>query len=145
MSQLDELKTHIGPGNGSPFKIVSGAAGLAAAMSKPPKSLPAAFVFFGEEASAENTRSTGKVLQRQERNLSVVFVTENKSDAIGDAAGDEVEDIKTWLRGRLIGFRSLVAPQDEPITHVQGAIADFRDSRVWFEDVYSVPTYLEET
>ena len=35
-------------------------------------------------------------------------------------------------------------PSKNPITHVEGGIGDFKNGLVWYEDKFSVPTYLKE-
>lgn len=143
MSVVDQVKTLLSV-EGTPFKVIEGAAGMAAARETGPLNTPAAFVFLGREASGENQRATGPAMQRQERDLSVVIVVDNAADRFGSAGADELETIKTWLRTQLIGHVPTGEASQEPVTHVEGAVADFENGRVWFEDVYSTPTYLKE-
>ncbi|WP_425417328.1 phage tail terminator protein [Oricola indica] len=126
---------------GSPFALVEGAVDLAAVDTRPPAT-PAAYVLAAEEASAENTRATGPVLQRMEADIAVVIITDNLTDRVmGEAAGD-IEDLKAWVRGKLIGFEPDGA--DEPMEHVSGQIVKARSGTVWFDDRFAASTYLEE-
>lgn len=143
MTEVDQVKALLMV-DGTPFKVASGAVSLAAALKSGPKAVPAAFVFLGREASAENARMTGPVSQRQERDLSVVYVTGNRSDATGEATSDEMETLKAFSRGQLIGRVLEGVPSGEPLTHVEGAIASFEHGFAWYEDVFSTPTYLTE-
>ncbi|MBI1246160.1 MAG: hypothetical protein GC202_14255 [Alphaproteobacteria bacterium] len=140
MTTVDEIRTRLGSLN--LFKTVEGAAELAAVKDKP-KASPVAYVFVGREQSGENTRGTGGVLQRVERDISVVIVTSNLSDRLGAAAAAEIEALKTSVRASLIGWTP--ASMVEPLTHVNGELVEARDGFVWFEDVFSAPSYLEAT
>lgn len=143
MSTIDQVIELLN-GDGTPFRVCSGAAGMAAAQLRGPNATPAAFVFFGKEASGDNQRTTGPVMQRQERDLSVVIVIDNASDAIGAAGADALETIKIWVRDQLLGVVLDDAAGNEPVTHVEGAVADFKHGSVWYEDVFSAPTYIKE-
>lgn len=141
MSTVGEIKLGL-LGAGTPFKLVRGAAQLASVKDRP-DALPAAFVLVTREVTAENGRLTGGVLQRCERDVAVVIVCEDLSDIDGDAAADELEGLKTYVRGQLIGFK----PTDmvDVITHVSGEVIEARAGCAWFEDTYSAPIYLKET
>lgn len=133
---------------GTPFKYVKGAAELSALGKGNPTAVPAAYVYVLREASDDNEHSTGDVQQRTERDIAVVYVTKNLSDAIGGAAVTDIEAIKKWSRGQLIGF----VPQDvedgdtsgEPVTHVAGELTELRDGFVWYDDTFSAPFYLNQ-
>lgn len=122
---------------GSPFALVEGANELAEVKDRPPAT-PAAYVFVNNEASAENQRLTGRILQRCQIDISVVIVTENSSGAEG--AARDVETLKSWVRAQLLGFEPTDAA---PMEHVAGQIQSAKDSMVWFEDVFGTATYLE--
>lgn len=141
MSTVSEIKLRLLE-DGTPFTMVRGATSLAKVKDRPDAVLPVAYVLVAKEASAANDRATGKSLQRQERDVMVVIVCEDVSDADGDATADELETIKAWVRSKLIGFR----PTDmkEKITHVAGEVVEAIAACVWFEDTFSAPTYLEE-
>lgn len=143
MSDLEEIKAALVV-DGTPFKVVSGAAGFAAAREMGVKTHPAAFVYFGDEVSGENIGGTGPVMQLQERDLSVVYVFGDLSSAGGGSTADEAETIKSFARGVLIGKVLSDDPSNNPITHVEGGLGDFKNGLVWYEDKFSVPTYLKE-
>lgn len=142
MSTIAEIKARL-LAEDTPFTIVRGATGLAQVKDRPDGILPVAFVLSAREVSAENSRATGAILQRQERDVMVVIVAEDLGDADGDAVQDELERLKTWCRTQLIGFK----PTDmvDLITHVEGNVVEARNGCVWFEDTFSAPIYLKET
>jgi hypothetical protein len=125
-------------GPGTPFAIVEGANALAEVTERPP-TVPAAYVYSATDASGPNERMTGRVLQRTEADIAVVIVTENQGSNL-DVATD-IETLKRWVRGRLIGF--LPTDAEQPIEHVAGQIQQAKDRMVWFEDVFATAYYQE--
>jgi hypothetical protein len=145
MTSVAEIKARL-LGAGTPFVAVKGATALAQVKDKPASGLPVAFVLVSKDVSAENARVAGPVLQRMERDIMVVTVCEDRGDADGDAVIDQLEAIKTFVRGKLIGFlpTDMVAA-GEPITHVAGEVVEAVAGCVWHQDVFSAPIYIEET
>ncbi|MCF1449991.1 hypothetical protein FS815_24685 [Agrobacterium vitis] len=122
----------------TPFILVEGANELAQVVDRPTNT-PVAYVFVSGEASEENQRATGPVFQRTSVDISVVIVTENAAGA-EDAARD-IEALKAWVRGKLLGF----TPTDaDPLEHVTGKLQQAKDGMVWFEDVFGTAFYQEE-
>lgn len=141
MSLVSEIREHLKTGQ-TVFKIVAGAIEFSQ-IDKKHLASPAAYVMVPEDASAENERMTGGVLQRLETDIAVLIVVENLSGPFGEAASDDLEDLKSFVRTRLIGF---VPPSaTEPITHVSGELIKATGGTVWFEDRFSVPSYLEHS
>jgi hypothetical protein len=140
VSTIAEIKTRLRAA-GTPFRLVEGAAELNA-VKDAPTTTPAAYVLTAKEASGENTRATGPILQLTERDITVAIAVRNMADPRGDAASTDLESIKSWVRGQLIGF--VPSDMQQPITHVAGEIS-FSPSAVWFEDTYSAPTYTRES
>jgi hypothetical protein len=126
------------------FTAVLGATSLAQIKDngKPEAAAPVAFVLTSKEASAENTRATGSVLQRAERDIMVAIYAEHLGDRLGGDVDDDLEALKAFVRGRLIGWQT--TDMDEAITHVGGEVVEARGGGVWFEDTFSAPTYIEE-
>ncbi|MDQ0454715.1 phage tail terminator protein [Rhizobium paknamense] len=123
---------------GTPFVIVEGANELAQVKDRPGNA-PAAYVFVSGEASEDNQRATGPILQRTAVDISVVIITENAGGA-EDAARD-IETLKAFARNRLLGF----TPADaEPLEHITGRLQQAKDGMVWFEDVFGTAFYQEE-
>lgn len=142
MSAIEEFKARLLQAP-TPFTYVRGATALSQVKDRPPGVLPVAFVLTAREVSAANTRMTGKVLQRSERDITVVIVCEDLGDADGDQVQDQLETLKAFNRSRLIGF----LPSDgigEPVTHVSGEMVQATGGTCWFEDVFSSPTHLIE-
>ncbi|MEM6381651.1 MAG: hypothetical protein AAF739_03180 [Pseudomonadota bacterium] len=126
---------------GTPFLAVQGAIDFASIKSHNLGS-PSAYLFAKDEASGDNERMTGPVLQRLESDVAVVIVVQNVTDAVMGAAADELEPLKTYVRSKLIGF--VPDGLDEPIVHVSGQLITAANSTVYFEDVYGVTSYLQE-
>lgn len=140
MSLVQEIITRLKPVE-TPFKAVSGTADFAL-IEKHRLGSPAAFVMVAEEVAGDNERINGKVLQRLETDVAVVIVADNLGDARGGAAADDIEDLKTFVRSRLIGFEP--ADSEEPLTHISGKLLKARSGTVWFEDLFAATSYLEE-
>lgn len=142
MSLVSELIARLKPGaGGDAFAIVEGATEFAA-IDTVPTAMPAAYVLTLREASAENSRATGRALQRLEADIAVVIITSNLSDVPGSAVSADIEDLKEWVRGRLVGFE---APSSaDPIEHVSGELLKTKNGTVWWEDVFGAASYLTE-
>ncbi|HTM77004.1 MAG TPA: hypothetical protein VL133_05195 [Devosia sp.] len=142
MSTIPEIKARLME-PGTRFTAVLGATSFAQVKDVPAAVLPVAYVFVAEEETAENSRATGSVLQLSQRDVAVVIVTEHLGDADGGDVADPLEELKTFVRGRLLGFH----PTDmvDVITHVRGSVLEAADGVVWFADTFSAPIYLKET
>lgn len=126
--------------NDTPFRLVDGASALARVKDAPPTS-PAAFVYSGRDRSEPSERMTGVALQRSVSDISVVIVQENLSSDL--ASSDDIEELKDFVRSRLVGF--VPDGADEAMEHVEGELQEAKGGVVWFEDIYSVARYIEET
>jgi len=126
--------------SGTPFAIAGGAGSLAAVKDRPLQ-VPAVYVYIASERSAANDRITG-VLQRSGIDISVVIITENLSDTDDFEAAEDIENLKAYVRRKLIGF--MADGLDDPLEHVTGELQQAISGTIWFEDVYSSARYLEE-
>lgn len=124
-----------------PFAMIGGAVDFAS-IDNGTFAMPAAFVLVEEEASAPTERMTGPVLQRCEADVAVVIVTENFTDATGEAAAGELGPLKAAVRGRLIGF--VPEGTDEPVQHVEGKLLKARNGKAWQRELFAAGFYLEE-
>jgi hypothetical protein len=144
VSTVDEAKARllVAP---TLFTSVQGAVSLAQLKDggKPAGKAPVAFVLMAREAAAENSRATGPVYQRNERDLVVVIYAEHLGDRHGGDVVDQVEQLKAFVRGRLIGWQT--TDMDEAITFVGSEVVEARGGGVWFEETFAAPTYIEET
>ncbi|WFE92303.1 hypothetical protein K1718_13340 [Roseibium porphyridii] len=140
MSLVSDIIARLNDGQ-TVFQTVAGAVELSL-IEKRRLASPAAYVLTAEEGSRDNERINGKVLQRLESDIAVVIVSDNLADPLGASAGLDIEDLKSFVRGRLIGFEP--ASGVEPITHVSGEIVKASGGAVWFEDRFSAPSYLEQ-
>jgi hypothetical protein len=141
VSTIPEIKARLQQ-PGTPFTYVRGATALSQVKDKPEGIGPWAFVLATKEVSAETSRATGKVMQRQERDVMVVIVVENLGDPDGDAVIDPLEGLKTFVRDQLIGFKP--TDMNSVITHVEGEVVEAVSGCVWFQDTFSAPIYLTE-
>ena len=123
------------------FAIIGDAIGLAAVRDRP-KASPAAYVVPVREGSGENSRMTG-VLQRTEMDVGVVIIVDNVSDAIGAAAGEDLETLKTAVRAALIGWQP--ASAEDVITHVSGELTNAKGGTVWWEEQFATAYYQEDS
>lgn len=141
MSLVSELITRLKPDTDAAFAIVEGAMEFAA-IDVVPTAMPAAYVMTLREAGDENQRMTGKTLQRLSSDIAVVIITSNLSDVPGSAVSADIEDLKDWVRARLVGFE---APSSaDPLEFVSGEILKTKNGTVWWEEVFGAASYLEE-
>lgn len=131
---IDRLKS----APGTPFRLIAGAAQLAA-LTDAPTALPAVFVFVKEEASGDNER-LNDLAQRTEMDLGVVIVAGNVADALGAGAAADIEQLKAHVRSRLVGWQP--ASSDEAITHIGGQLVRSRAGAVWWEMTLGCAFYL---
>jgi hypothetical protein len=142
MSIVSDIIDRLQPAEDPHFSIVEDIASFGTLNGQPPKATPAAYVFTLREESAPNSRMTGPVLQQLDSMIGVVIVTDNVSDAVGGAASADIETIKQWVRGRLIGFAP--ASAQGPLEHVSGEILKTKNGYVWWEEAYGAASYIEE-
>ncbi|WP_085025591.1 phage tail terminator protein [Ensifer aridi] len=126
---------------GTPFRIAGGAGALANVKDRPLQ-VPAVYVYAATENSAPSERMTGPVLQRCAGDIGVVIITENLSGTDDFEAAEDIENLKTYVRGKLIGFMAEGAA--DPLQHVTGELQQAIAGTIWFEDVYSTAHYLQE-
>jgi hypothetical protein len=139
---IPEIQNRLRTAAGTPFAVVGGITALAQVKDRP-AAMPAAYVFILNDASGQNQRMTGPVMQRTEADVAVVIITENVSDPLGDAAADDLEQLKIFVRMQLLGFVPM--PGIDPIEHVGGAVTRAVKGTVWFQDVFSAAYYQQET
>lgn len=140
MSMFSDIVERL-KGGETPFAIVERVSDLAAVDDRP-NATPAGFVFLAEDASGPNTRATGPILQRLERDIAIVIITDNATSRTMGAASDDMEGVVGWVRSRLLGFEPEGAV--EPMEHVSGQLVKARGGAVWWEERFGVAAYLEE-
>lgn len=126
---------------GTPFRISGGASELAAVKDTPPQT-PAVFVFSGADRSEKDLTTGRRVRQRTSVDISVVICTSNLSASHGAAAAEDIEELKTFVRGRVLGFKPEGAL--DPLQHVEGELQQALAGTVWFEDVFTTTYYVKE-
>lgn len=122
---------------GTPFRIYGGAGELADVKDRPAQA-PAVYAYVSGDNSGQNERING-LLQRTEALISIVLVTSNLSQQNNAAATADIEQLKKYVRRKLLGF--LPADAADPLTHVEGEIQQALSGTVWFEDVFATAYY----
>jgi hypothetical protein len=140
MSVVSEIREQLEAIDPPVFNYVAGAAEFAS-LTGEPLSTPAAYVMTEGEASAENQRMTGSILQRTEADIAVVIVTRNVSDGTGGAASDDIEVLKQSVRDALVGFEPDNA---EPIEHIEGNLLKAKNGAVWWRDLFGTAYFTQE-
>jgi hypothetical protein len=141
MSVIPAIIARLKPADGAAFAIVAGAAEFAA-IDTVPIATPAAYVFTLREASGENARQTGPVLQRIVSDIAVVIITKNVADVAGGAVSADIETLKEWVRSRLVGF--VPEGAEEPVEHIAGEILKTKNGTVWWEETFGTASLIEE-
>lgn len=126
--------------DGTPFALVGGAVALAQIKDVPP-AMPAAYVFMVRDASEQNSRMNGPVLQRTAGDVAVVIVFEQLAEPLGEPAADELETMFGWVRACLIGFGGETF---EPLEHVSGELVQAKGGAVWWQETFGTAYYQEE-
>lgn len=114
------------------FKLVSGAAGFAAAADRNPNATPALFVLRLSESAAPSP-VYARVEQRVSATVGIVIVVRNVSDAAGAAAGADLEALRAVVRSALLGW----SPNGhDPLEFESAALLIFKDGHLWWQDAY---------
>ncbi|WP_421357806.1 phage tail terminator protein [Agrobacterium rosae] len=123
----------------TPFALVEGAISLAQIKDRP-EAMPAAYVLPVRDASSNNQRATGGVLQATAADIGVVFIFENLTGPLGDPANDELDALKRWVRRQLLGFE---IDGCDPLEHIEGELVKARSGVVWWQETFGT-TFLQE-
>lgn len=129
---LDEIITQIQAGV-TDLRLVAGSIELAAAQADT-RTTPAAYVLAATESSQENSLSAGAVSQVVSATFSVVIAVANYQDASGKAGHDALQALRGDLMTALVGWQP--ASATDVVTHVQGSLALYNDSTLWWEDIF---------
>ncbi len=138
---IADIQSRLRDAPGTPFALVSGAVDLAQVRDHPP-ALPAAFVVILREASSDNERATGPILQRTAADIGVVLVFEHLGSPLGDPAADALETLRGWVRRHLVGF--LPADAADPLEHVEGELVKARGGTVWWQETFGTAYFSQE-
>lgn len=127
---IDRLKATPG------VRQVQGAVELAAAISASNVATPTLFVVPMRDSAGRDQGFTGDVTQQVQSALAIVFVVDNKRDATGAAAINDLEPLRIAVRKQLLGW----APpgMDAPFTTSGGQLIDMASGRVWWGDDYLI-------
>lgn len=114
------------------LKLVGGAAEFQAAAKANPTAVPAAFVFRNSDRGG-GSPTYGRTRQKVATEISVVLVTKNAADAKGAAAGTDIEALRAAVRATLLGWSPAGC---DPLQFASGSLLAFRDTYLWWLDVY---------
>ncbi|MBL8575131.1 MAG: hypothetical protein JNM13_15760 [Hyphomicrobiaceae bacterium] len=121
------------------FALIERAAGLLALDGQLP-TVPALYVYMGEEGGSANSRANG-VRQDVECDVICLIVTSQLADRTGGAASVEVETLKAAVRDCLIGYQP--GDQSRPITLGGGALIRARQGQIWWEYQFTTSYMIE--
>ena len=125
---IDRLKGTTG------VRSVQGAVELAAALNAQTLATPAVFVVPLRDQTRPDAGFTSGVIQQTLRTFGVVLVVDNKRDATGAAALNDLEPLRIAVRERLLGWAAEGA--EAPFTASGGQLIDMDGGRVWWGDDY---------
>lgn len=124
------------------FRLVAGAAEVAAARNGVPAA-PAAYVIPLGESSADNqVAGSHAVMQRVEHVFGVLIATRNATDGRGQAGVDDLDALKAEVRSALLGWQSDDAL--DPILFGGGQLVGFFDGFVWWQEEFATAYYLRQ-
>lgn len=125
------------------FRVIGGAAEFAI-VQQAPKASPAAYVMTLQEASGNNERTNGAVLQPLSADISIVIITSNLSDPRGAAGANDIETLKKIVRTHLLGFVPHPDEDGLPLEHVSGELLKAWGGTVWWQEVFAASSYIQE-
>lgn len=143
MNIVEKIKSKLIAIDPPVFRIVAGAAEFASIQSVP-KALPAAYVMTLHDASSDNERMTGPVLQQTSVDIGIVIVTGNLSDARGDASSHDIEALKKSVRDHLVGYVPDPEGDGMPLIHVSGELLKAWGGSIWWQEVLGASSSIEE-
>jgi hypothetical protein len=121
------------------FVLIAGSADADAARAHAPAT-PAAYVIpLAENASGSRLLSVHE--QRLEQEFGVVLVVANLRDATGAAAAVELHTRRLAVRSALLGWVPDTTT-GEPVEFTGGALLEFREQRVWWQDEFRLKAYI---
>lgn len=121
------------------FALIERAAGLLALDGQLP-TVPALYVYMGEEGGSANSRANG-VRQDVECDVVCLIVTSQLADRTGGAASGEIEALKSAVRDCLIGYQP--DEQSRPITLGGGTLIRARQGQIWWEYQFTTSYMIE--
>ena len=126
----------------SALKTVGGAADVAAAGSAMIVT-PAAYLVPVSDRAEANSLSAGAVSQRVLAGFGVLMAVSNVSDTTGEAAHDELEELRVSVIAALLGWQH---PDHEGIvSYARGRLIAFSDRVLWWLDEFTSEFYLRAT
>ncbi len=123
------------------FSRVSGAAAMAAAMQSG-RFDHSAYVFISSINAGENQLANA-VMQTVPIEVTVAYWVRNVSDSTGEAAMDDVEDLREAVVAALLGWKP--EGQKAPLFYRRGEVISFSFGTVLWADRFVINTYLRRS
>lgn len=120
------------------FAEIAASADLDAAMDAPGSGAAAYLVPLAEDGEDSPLVSVHR--QRLEQAFGVVIRVQNLQDASGIAAAADLHTKRMAVRQALLGWVPDTT-NGEPVRFAAGAILQFKEQRLWWQDVFRVATY----
>ena len=121
------------------IRSVQGAVELAAALKAPVVATPGLFVVPLRDFPRRDEGFTGDVTQLVDSTFGVVLVIDNKRDATGAAAFNDLEPFREAVRKKLMGWTPPGA--EAPFIAGSGQLIDMESGRVWWGDDFLIEQY----
>lgn len=116
------------------FRFVGGAADLATAYRAAQPAVPAAYVVMAAESASANALGNDRVEQAVTVRFAVVIAARNVADASGSAVAAEMVALRQAVMRLLLAWLPEWAVAG--CEFVRGALADFSDGLMWWQDEY---------
>lgn len=116
------------------FKSVRDGIALAALSQTTTLSFPLAFVLTVGELGAADYGMVGSTGQRRIQRVAVVLAVRNVRDATGGEIKADIEALRSQVDTALFGWQP--SPEHEPLVFRHGALLEFKDATLWWQDEY---------
>ena len=103
----------------------------------------AVYVMYSSD-DARPSDVTGAVRQQHTLGVDVVSAIRNFRDSRGGDAVDEVERMREFVLGRLVGWTPPSA-EGEAIEYVRGRLLGFNNKTIWWQDSFGIFEYRAST
>ncbi|MBC7859193.1 MAG: hypothetical protein H7Z39_10540 [Burkholderiaceae bacterium] len=120
------------------IKAVGGAPDFQSAAESNPKVCPACFVFIADERPEPN-KLGDIIVQNVHVTVSVVFVVKNLTDALGVAAGVDLDLLRKAVKAQVYGWQP--APEFDPFERGACHLLAFKDGHLWWLEQYLTSYY----
>ena len=144
---LDAMMTRIGAIDPNPFKLVAGAAALAAlTQNLPPRDkLPHAYCYPAGHSGGRNESGTVVTQQKVTGRYGVAYLAAALAQREGGAAAVEMEDLYTAVRKQLVGWMPADTAEESyraPMLFEGGRLLEIEAGIILWTDVFTIDMTL---